>query len=171
MKYCFIFIAFVSLLCSCKDSPSVEDREVLVRVKDRILKREEITGQIPKGVSSADSLLLAESLVKRWVKDVLVYDVAQRNLGDEKEEVEKLVEQYRRSLIRYRYQERLVREKLTADIREGDLLDYYELNQKKFVLDKSLIKGLFLKIPVDAPGLSDVKGWYKSSSEASLEKI
>lgn len=171
MKYCFIFIAFVSLLCSCKDSPSVEDREVLVRVKDRILKREEITGQIPKGVSSADSLLLAESLVKRWVKDVLVYDVAQRNLGDEKEEVEKLVEQYRRSLIRYRYQERLVREKLTADIREGDLLDYYERNQKKFVLDKSLIKGLFLKIPVDAPGLSDVKGWYKSSSEASLEKI
>ena len=33
------------------------------------------------------------------------------------------------------------------------------------------MKGLFLKIPVDAPGLSDVKGWYRSTSEASLEKI
>lgn len=29
------------------------------------------------------------------------------NLGDEKEEVDKLVEEYRHSLIRYRYQERL----------------------------------------------------------------
>lgn len=168
MKYCFIFIAFVSLLCGCKDSRSVEDAEVLVRVKDRTLKRGEITGQIPKGISSADSLLFAESLVRKWIKDGLVYDVAQRNLGEEMEEVDKLVEQYRRSLIRYRYQERLVREKLSNDIREADMLAYYEQNQKKFVLDKSLIKGLFLKIPIDAPGLSDVKGWYKSSSEASL---
>lgn len=171
MKYCFIFIAFVSLLFGCKDSRSVEDAEVLVRVKDRTLKRGEITGQIPKGISSEDSLLFSENLVKKWIKDVLVYDVAQRNLGEEMEEVDKLVEQYRRSLIRYRYQERLVREKLSNDIREADMLDYYEQNQKKFILDKSLIKGLFLKIPVDAPGLSDVKGWYKSSSEASLEKI
>ena len=52
-----------------------------------------------------------------------------------------------------------------------DKLSYYEENQKKFVLDKALVKGLFLKIPVDAPGLSDVKGWYRSTSEASLEKI
>ena len=101
----------------------------------------------------------------------MVYDVALRNLGDEKEEVDKLVEEYRRSLVRYRYQERLVEEKLKTDIRESDKLNYYEENQKKFILDKGLIKGLFLKIPVDAPGLTDVKKWYKSTDVASLEKI
>ena len=100
-----------------------------------------------------------------------MYDVALRNLGDEKEEVDKLVEEYRRSLVRYRYQERLVEEKLKTDIRESDKLNYYEENQKKFILDKGLIKGLFLKIPVDAPGLTDVKKWYKSTDVASLEKI
>ena len=92
-------------------------------------------------------------------------------IGDEKEEVDKLVEEYRRSLVRYRYQERLVEEKLKTDIRESDKLNYYEENQKKFILDKGLIKGLFLKIPVDAPGLTDVKKWYKSTDVASLEKI
>lgn len=86
-----------------------------------------------------------------------MYDVALRNLGDEKEEVDKLVEEYRRSLVRYRYQERLVEEKLKTDIRESDKLNYYEENQKKFILDKGLIKGLFLKIPVDAPGLPTSK--------------
>ncbi|WP_279172063.1 peptidyl-prolyl cis-trans isomerase, partial [Parabacteroides goldsteinii] len=171
MKYCFIFIAFVSLLCSCKRTQQTDDADVLVRVKDRTLKRSEVVSLIPRGTSSADSLLLAESFVKKWVKDALVYEVAQRNLGDEKEEVDKLVEEYRHSLIRYRYQERLIKEKLSADIRESDKLNYYEENQKKFTLDKALIKGLFLKIPVDAPGLSEVKGWYKSTSEASLEKI
>ena len=171
MKYCFIFIAFVSLLCSCKRTQQTDDADVLVRVKDRTLKRSEVVSLIPRGTSSADSLLLAESFVKKWVKDALVYEVAQRNLGDEKEEVDKLVEEYRHSLVRYRYQERLIKEKLSADIRESDKLNYYEENQKKFTLDKALIKGLFLKIPVDAPGLSEVKGWYKSTSEASLEKI
>lgn len=62
-------------------------------------------------------------------------------------------------------------EKLKTDIRESDKLNYYEENQKKFILDKGLIKGLFLKIPVDAPGLTDVKKWYKSTDVASLEKI
>lgn len=171
MRYCFIFIAFVSLLCSCKRTQPTDDADVLVRVKDRTLKRSEVVSLIPRGASSADSLLLAESFVKKWVKDALVYEVAQRNLGNEKEEVDKLVEEYRHSLVRYRYQERLIKEKLSADIRESDKLNYYEENQKKFTLDKALIKGLFLKIPVDAPGLSDVKGWYKSTSEASLEKI
>ena len=172
MRYCFIFIAFVSLLCSCKGTQPVDDADVLVKVKDRTLRRSEIKQQIPRGLSSADSMLLAESLERKWVKDALVYDVALRNLeGEDKAEVDKLVEEYRHSLIRYRYQEQLIKERLSSEFQESDMLSYYEENQKKFVLDKALVKGLFLKIPVDAPGLVDVKGWYRSTSEASLEKI
>lgn len=171
MKYCFIFIAFVSLLCSCGGQQPASDADVLVRVKDRTLERAAITAQIPRGVSSADSLLFAENRVKKWIKDALVYEVALRNLGEEKDDVDKLVEEYRHSLVRYRYQDRLLRERLSANLQESDKLNYYEENQAKFVLDKALVKGLFLKIPVDAPGLSDVKGWCKSTSEASLEKI
>lgn len=171
MKIDFIFITFVSLLCACKGPQIMDDTDVLVRVKDRALRRTDVTSLIPRGASPADSLLLAESFVKKWVKDALVFDLALHNLGSEKDEVDKLVEEYRHSLIRYRYQEQLVKDKLSANIPENDKLNYYEENQQKFVLDKSLIKGLFLKIPVDAPGLSDVKGWYKSTSESALEKI
>ena len=107
MRYCFIFIAFVSLLCSCKGTQPVDDADVLVKVKDRTLRRSEIKQQIPRGLSSADSMLLAESLERKWVKDALVYDVALRNLeGEDKAEVDKLVEEYRHSLIRYRYQDK-----------------------------------------------------------------
>lgn len=171
MKGCFIFIAFVTLLCACNGPQPVDDTDVLVRVKERVLKRSEVKRLIPRGISSADSLLLGESITKKWVKDALVYDVALRNLEDEKAEIDRLVENYRHSLVQYRYQERLVKERLEADIQESDMLHYYEENQKKFVLDKSLIKGLFLKVPVDAPALSDVKNWYKSTSETALEKI
>lgn len=172
MRCCFIFIAFVSLLCDCKQTRPIDDADVLVRVKDRVLGREEIQRQIPRNLSSADSLLMAESLAKKWVKDALVYEVALRNLErEERAEVDRLVEEYRHSLIRYRYEEQLVRERLSSDFQESDKLRFYEENQSKFVLDKALIKGLFLKVPADAPGLADMKKWYRSTSESAVEKI
>lgn len=170
MRLCLIAWILLFALSACENPQPIRS-DVLVSVKGQNLSRSEVTGLIPRGISSADSLLMAESIVKKWVKDVLVYDVASRNLGDEKAEVDRLVEEYRKSLVRYRYQERLVEEKLRADIRESEKRDFYERNPGKFVLDKSLIKGVFLKIPVDAPGLSDVRKWYKSADISSLEKI
>lgn len=171
MKGHFIaLIAFVSVLCSCEGTQPL-GADIVVKVKDRTLSREEVLRMIPKGVSSVDSLLIAENFIKKWVKDALVYEVALNNLVDEKAEIDQLVEEYRYSLFRYRYQERLIKEKLSAAIRVTDRINYYEENQKKLTLDKGVIKGLFLKIPVDAPGLSDVKTWYKSSSVESLGKI
>ena len=129
MRYCFIFIAFVSLLCSCKGAQPTDDADGLVKVKERTRGRSEIKPLIPRGLSSADSLLLAESLEKKWVKDALVYDVALRNLeGEDKAEVDKLVEEYRHSLIRYRYQENLIRERLSSEFQESDKLSYYRMD-------------------------------------------
>lgn len=170
MQKGFVFIVMLLFLCTCKGIQT-DDSDVLATVNERVLKRSEVTAMIPRGISSADSLLMGENIVKKWVKDALVYDVALHNLGDEKNEINKLVEDYRHSLVRYRYQERLIRERLTANIRESDKLNYYENNQKKFLLDNNLIKGLFLKIPIDAPGISEVKTWYKQTNEDALEKI
>jgi hypothetical protein len=114
---------------------------------------------------------MAENYIEKWVKDALVYELALRNLDDEKAEIEQLVDEYRYSLLRYRYQERLIKEKLSAEVRESDKRNFYEENQQQFILDKALVKGLFLKIPIDAPGLQDVKIWYRSTSEEELEKI
>ena len=80
MRYCFIFIAFVSLLCSCKGTQPADDADVLVKVKDRTLGRSEIKQLIPRGLSSADSMLFAESLDKKWVNDVFVYFASLRIL-------------------------------------------------------------------------------------------
>lgn len=172
IKYCFLLIPFVSLLCSCKQTQTEEQREELLRVNDHVLRRSEIKALIPYGISSADSLLFSDNLEKKWVKEHLVLDVALLNLNKEdKKEVDKLVEEYRRSLIRYRYQEQLLKEKLSAAFSEDEKKQYYEENQDKFILDRALLRGLFLKIPIDAPGLSDVKKWYKVVSEESVEKI
>ncbi len=167
----FILLTLSLSLFACNKVKQADEPDALVKVNDRILTRNEVESLIPKGTTSADSLLLAESFIKKWVKDELVLKIAERNLGDEKETIDKLVDAYRRSLLRYRYQEKLIQEKLSDEIQESDVLTYYDTNKAKFVLDKNLIKGLFLKVPADAPNLSEVKTWYKSGNVASLEKI
>ena len=167
----FILLTLSVSLFACKKAIQTDEPDALVKVNDRILTRNEVESLIPKGTTSADSLLLAESFIKKWVKDELVLKIAERNLGDDKETIDKLVDAYRRSLLRYRYQEKLIQEKLSNEIQESDVLTYYDTNKAKFVLDKNLIKGLFLKVPADAPNLSEVKTWYKSGNVASLEKI
>lgn len=167
----FILLTLSVSLFACKKAIQTDEPDALVKVNDRILTRNEVESLIPKGTTSADSLLLAESYIKKWVKDELVLKIAQRNLGSDKETIDKLVDAYRRSLLRYRYQEKLIQEKLSDEIQESDALTYYDTNKEKFVLDKNLIKGLFLKVPADAPNLSEVKTWYKSGNVASLEKI
>ncbi len=166
----YVFL-LVLLLSGCKEQIT-EQNDVIVRANDKVLTKSDVLSVLPKKLSSNDSLLWAESYVKQWVKDILAYDVALRNMDDEsREEVNKLVNAYRRSLVRYRYQERLIQERMSDNITEEDKKAFYDQNEAKFVLDHSLLKGLFLKIPVDAPDLKEVKKWYRSTSEESIEKI
>lgn len=168
-----IYILFsLLLLGSCTQKGTTEPKGVLVKVNERVLTKDEVLAVLPKNISSADSLLWTESYIKQWIKDGLVYDVALQNLDDDnRAEIDRLVDSYRRSLVRYRYQEQLIQERLSANITEEEKQKFYEENQDQFILDHSLVKGLFLKIPIDAPNLSKVKKWYRSTSESAIEKI
>ena len=168
----FFFLITICFLSACRPEITHKDEDVLVKVHGSTLSRSEVEKIIPANIVSSDSFLIAESYVNKWIKDVLTFEVAQRNIGKEEvDNINRLVEEYRRSLLRHRYQEHMIRSRLTAEIRDHEKVAYYEENIRKFVLDKNLIKGLFLKIPADAPGLTDVRRWYKSKDPDALENI
>jgi hypothetical protein len=172
MKRSLTLILCVFLFSACGNSEAEKiSGGVLVRVNDLVFTREEIVRRIPKGISPADSLIRAEAIVKKWVIDVLMDQAAYQNIGDDKAEIDNLVNEYRRSLMRHRYQERIIRDKVSATIKESDQMKYYEENRQQFILNENLIRGLFIKVPVNAPGLGNVRKWYISDSEESLEKI
>ena len=171
---CVLFqcIAAIGLaLSSCQSKQPVENGFV-AKLSNRTITQAELTEAMPKHLSEADSMIWTESYIKQQLKDELIYEVAQRNLDDRnRNEIDRLVDAYRRSLIRYKYQEQLTKERLSSSITDEEKQRYYEENKQEMLLDHCLIKGLFLKIPVDAPNINEVKKWYRSTSEASIEKI
>lgn len=164
----FAIVSFLTV--SCEQKTAGVHKDAIVQIGDKILTREELRENIPSFLNPEDSILATEHYIKVWISDNLLYNVAQKNIIDQ-DNIELLVENYRKSLIIYQYQEQLVSEKLSKEISDETLLDYHKNNKDKFKLDRSLIKGLFLRVPVDAPQIEQIRIWYKSVSPASLVNI
>ena len=161
MRYFFSIILLSLLTVSCNQSMEIKKSSVLVKVGNKILDRSVLEDNIPVGLSGEDSTVVAERFIRSWIKENLLYDIALKNIND-KEGIDRLVESYKKSLVIYQYEEQLINERLTKEIDEQSLYDYYNKNKDKLYLDKSLVKGLFLKVPVNAPQLNEIRIWYKS---------
>ena len=161
-------------LTSCRWNKSVTEyiqgRTPVVEINGDVLYEEDIRQVIPLGLSVADSTLFAERYIRNWAQDVLFYQNAIRNIPDTKD-IDRLVENYRRSLFEHEFQRRLIEQKFSSEITDEEVEQFFNDNQRLFVLDESLIKGLFLQIPVKSHDLSDIRRLYTRQDDESFEEI
>jgi len=168
-KIAFVVLSLL-IISACVQQTETMGKDVVVSIGNQTLTKEELDSFIPKGLSEQDSLIFAENFIQLWIQDKLMYDIASKNVAGKKE-IERLVENYRQSLIIYRYQEQLVQEKLSKTISQKDIEQYYDEYKENFKLDNPLIKGMFLKIPSNAPGIENVRNWYKSTKTKDIESL
>ena len=166
----FCGLGVIGLCLSCSPTYDHKGKTPLVEVDGRFLYREDLQAVMPVGLSADDSLLFADDYVRNWAEEVLLYDKAEENIPDNAE-VERLVANYRKSLILHIYQQALIHQKLSAQVMEEEVEAYYRDNLNLFKVDRPLIKGLFIKVPLKAPHLSDVRRWYRSDSRESVEHL
>lgn len=158
----------LTIACN-KQSQYISDN-IVVEVEGSKLSKEELQAHIPPNTGYEDSLIIAENYIRSWIRDELVYNIASKNIS-EKSEIERLVNNYRKSLIIYQYKDHLINEKLSKNINIEEIQEYYNNNKENFNLDKSLIKGLFIKIPIEAPLIDNVRKWYKSFTPDAIDNI
>lgn len=166
------FLLFAIILCvSCKKNPvNHGSKSLLVEIDGNFLYKEDLQAALPFGISGTDSITFADNYIRNWIKDILLYDKAKNNIPNSNE-IDVLVENYRRSLIVHAYQQELIKQRLPGEIPEQEILDYYNQNKQLFLLNYSLIKGLFIKVLITAPQLDDVRDWYKTETYEAVEKL
>lgn len=150
--------AILAALPSCKAISSlIHDGEVVARLGDHKLYRSELDDVIPKGTSPEDSVNLAGLYINSWVRDKAFLDIAQQRLSKEEKDVSKELEAYRQSLLRYRYEQRYVNERLDTTVSERQINDYYDSHLESFKLERPILKSRFMNIPADSPNLQKLK--------------
>lgn len=161
----------ILLFCgSCKERHDHGGRTPLVELDGNFLYHEDLQSVLPADLSKDDSLLFAEHYIRNWAEDVLLYEKAQSNIPNS-DEIDKLVENYRKALIMHTYQQELINQTLSEEISEAELTGYYEKHQELFKVDRPLMKGLFIKVPLTAPQLGSVRRWYKTETREAVEHL
>ncbi|MBR6859231.1 MAG: hypothetical protein IKM89_07465 [Bacteroidales bacterium] len=163
MKKVLLLIA-LGAACACQMVNRVSDTAaelfgdaVVARVGPHRLTRSELADYIPTGVSSEDSLGLAQQYIKAWAEELLFVDLAETRLSDDEKDVTKELEEYRRTLLKYRYEERYINERLDTLISDEEVRDYYQAHKDKFLVDRPLLKTRYMVIPAGSRNLRRLK--------------
>lgn len=169
VKQLFLILILGSLI-ACNNKSLDQERVPLLEVEGKFLYLDEVQDIIPPDASRADSIQIADSYIRKWVTDVLLYENAKRNIVD-KEEIDRLLNDYKKSLTIHQYQQKLIQQRLPEEPSEEALKTFYENFSNQFILKENLLKGILLVVPVGAPQLNDVRRWVQSGDNKSLEKI
>ncbi len=121
------------------------DQEV-ARVGENRLLRSELD-VITSGFVGEDSTSMAEKYIDQWVRREVKRQEAERVLAAEIGEVERLVEEYRQSLLTNRLEQYYLSGRLDTLITDSLVMDYFSSHRKDFVMDRTILKGRIVRLP------------------------
>jgi hypothetical protein len=124
----------------------IHDDKVVARVGKHKLYESEVNAYIPSGVSIADSTNLALQYINTWATDIIFADMAQSQLSKAERDVTAELEAYKRDLLRFRYEQRFIGDRLDTLVTEDQMLDFYEKHKNLFTLDRPILKVRFVDI-------------------------
>ena len=124
----------------------IHDDVVVAKVGKHKLYRSELRKYIPAGVSSSDSTNLALQYINSWATGQLYSDMAVSQLSKADQDVTSELESYRRSLLRFRYEQQFVNERLDTLITEDQMMSFYKSHQSLFNLERPILKVRFIDI-------------------------
>lgn len=167
-----VLLAILFFVVSCEgifQQKRPEDR-LLARVHDRTLYISEMEGMFPEGIPPGDSTLIVQAYVNRWVREALLLYEAERNLPKDLN-IDKLVRDYRASLIRNSYEQVVVEQLLDSTITKGELTDFYEKNKEQYQLERPILRCFFLKLPIPVPKTDSLIRFWSAPRGKNLQKL
>ena len=145
-------------LSSCRAISSfLKGGEVVAEAGSEKLYRSDLNAVIPKGISAEDSTYLARQYINSWAAEMVYLEIAEEQLSKTEKDVTKELEDYRRSLLKYRYEQLYVNERLDTAVSDMLVEEYYNSHQEKFVLNRPLVKARFLSIADDSPAKEQIR--------------
>jgi hypothetical protein len=171
LKQVALLLSLAVLVSACESIENKEDATPIVRVGEEVLTTNDLKKVLPEDLSVEDSAALADDYVNRWVRNKLFLRQAESNLTDEEKDVSRLLDEYRTSLLVNIYQQKMLEQKYSPLLSNEEIEKYYNEMRDNFTLQENIIRGLILKLPLDAPDISEVRRWCRSVDPENLVQL
>ena len=153
-----ILMIVLPALSSCKAITSFFSGDEIVAVAgSEKLYRSDLDRILPKGMPAEDSTRLAMQYITTWASDIVYVTIAEEQLSKSEKDVTKELEDYRKSLLKYRYEQLYVNERLDTAVTDDQVQEYFEAHSDKYVLQRPVVKARFLAIFSDSPAKEQIR--------------
>ena len=164
-KYIKIYTIYLlsCLLCGCHVFEEKRMVGTVAEYNGKTITVEDIQ-LLTLGLSSEDSVRVVDQYIRQWATGLIEYDVAKDKTN---KDIERLVEDYRRSLYLHEYEQRLIAQRMPQMIEDTLIESFYSLHSKYLILSETIIRGLLLVVPNKAPNMNDLR---KKIQQPNLEE-
>ena len=160
------------LAAGCSNRSSQGKRIPVAKVGEAVLYLDQMPAHDQNRSGIADSSVVANDFINKWVKKELMYQKAEENLSAElKEDIENQLSETRSDLTIYQYQRQMMLEKMDTTISDAEMENYYTANSQSFNLGYNIVKALFIKLPFETPNLGRVRMLARSNDQKDLQEL
>lgn len=160
-----------TMLPGCKEKLEGDnDPDLIVRVGKQRLTRQDLDKALAHGLPQADSMRLARAYIRSWIDARVMGEVASKNIPD-MSEIDRMVEEYRNQLIAWEYRRLMFLQNGHMEFNDDSIASFYERNAHNYILERPVVKGVYIKIDDKSPSLAAVRKLYRSRKDDDIDKL
>ncbi|MBO7468907.1 MAG: hypothetical protein J6T81_02135 [Bacteroidales bacterium] len=145
MKKVAIGLILILTLASCQNSRNGNGDKIVATVYDKILYQSDLQDVLYEGISFNDSLVRTKAFIDKWIRRQLLIHQAENTIDKSELDFSRQMEDYRNSLIIYKYESMLVEQNLDTVISEEEIEKYLKDNSP-IEMDSVSVRNILLNM-------------------------
>lgn len=145
---------------------------LMAQVFDKRLYASEINAVLPESIDSSERILAQNAYVDRWIKENVMLHEAEKNIPADLQ-IDRLVKDYKASLIMHQYEKSVVETLLDTVISDQELEAYYDENKSQYQLEATIVRCHLIKLPrsLEDKIMKKIESSWKSNKDSDFRDL
>lgn len=169
-KVVLLIFCFVLLSCGTFKFNDTKGAQLIASIDDQKLYMRDVIGLNAPDLTSEDSVEIIKSYADYWLRSQAVIKYSQKRYSSKDDEIEKLLEEYKRSLFLEFFEKEYTRN-VAEYVSDEEIDNYYSANKQKFILSSNIVKARTMTLPKAYKDASLLKKKLSSSKRDDFEDI
>ncbi len=146
----------------------LHDDKLVAMAAGKKLYKSQVVKYIPHGLTVEDSLKLAGEYIQSWAAELIMNEMAGKQLSKQEKDVTAELEDYRSSLLKYRYEQHYIADRLDTVVTDDQIKSHYEANPHLYSLEVPILKVRYMRIPAQSSMRDDMIELLTSNEEDKI---
>ncbi len=154
-----LFVILIALfITSCNKVDSGDNTiKIVAKAGEESLNIEQFKRDFVSTGNEKDSTYAAKKSIESWASESLFYQEAIKKIAEDELQIEEQVQNYRKSLVNYIYQTKLIEANLDTNVSKEEIEVYFNEHRDNFILKENIVKANYIKVPIKAPVLDKIR--------------